>query len=607
MKLKKQLNNILKTFSLRTIIMILCSSFLILVIAFSTIFYLTSTRQVSNMILQNSIQLTRQATANMDRKFNQIRDSSIHSITESYRFLKMSQNINDGIDAISAKDYTILAQSIQEFVHQNSPDISNVILLLSNNSIVLTVSETNISFRCQQPDYHALYQRYSNTDLNWIYKEDTSSFINHASAVPEIGLIQLLGTEQSSLHGLLYIGISNQALEKELTYYHVTNANIFTMAHNGQILLHGQNPYEFQTFLSLTEDDLGIFKNASLEQKEISFLDLTDNYALYSPMDISPLSIIAIIPKNEMFLDNDRFSSMLLTEASIAVLFCIVLFIMVTKFISAPAENLVRQVDAIESLPQLKTVHATGGKDFVQITAAINHLYSRTQQLITSLTQEMQNRKDAELKILYAQINPHFLYNTLDSISQLCELQESEAASQMIRELSDFYRIGVSKGDTWIPLKEEILHVSSYLSILKTRFGDFNYEILVPENTKTFLVPKIILQPLAENAIYHGIRTTNPGGSLIITAKIQKDSLILQVCDDGQGIEEDMLMKICASLETEDSLLEKTEGLRIYGLKNVHQRIRMQCGKPYGLTIESQLDMGTTVTLLLPIKPDHLE
>jgi sensor histidine kinase YesM len=327
----------------------------------------------------------------------------------------------------------------------------------------------------------------------------------------------------------------------------------------------------------------------------------SQDYLITSPMSIQPLSVIAIIPRNEMFLDNDRFSSLLLAEALVAVFLCSILFIAVTKLISAPVEELARQVDSIESLQQLKTVHCTGGKDFLQITAAINHLYARIRQLVASLTQEIQNRKDAELQILHAQINPHFLYNTLDSIGQLCELGETQAASGMVRELSDFYRIGVSKGDTWIPLKEEVLHVTSYLAILQTRFEDFQYQISVPEELEQISVPKIILQPLAENAIYHGIRTMNPGGTISITAKEQNSMLVITVSDDGSGIDEDRLFKIQASLnfETEDT----EESLRIYGLKNVHQRIFLSCGSPYGLTIESQLDAGTTVTLCLPLRP----
>ena len=245
--MKKRIKNFLITLSLRTIIMIFCSSFLVLVIIFSTVFYFTGTRQVSNIIRQNSIQLTRQASQNMDRKFNQIKESAVNSITNSYRFLKMSQNMEIGADPISAKNYTQLAATLQEFVHQNSPDISTAILMLSNNSIVFTVSDYSGTFRCQQPDYQDLYNRYSNSQLNWIYKEDASLFILKPQTVPEIGLIQLLGTEDSDLHGLLYIGISDQALEKELTYYHVTNSNIFTIARNGQILFHNQEYFDSQT------------------------------------------------------------------------------------------------------------------------------------------------------------------------------------------------------------------------------------------------------------------------------------------------------------------------------------------------------------------------
>lgn len=157
---------------------------------------------------------------------------------------------------------------------------------------------------------------------------------------------------------------------------------------------------------------------------------------------------------------------------------------------------------------------------------------------------------------------------------------ESESACQMVYELADFYRIGVSKGADFITLEEEIRHVTAYLSILQTRFEDFHFQIEVPEELAGTYVPKIILQPLAENAVYHGIHSGNGDGNIRITVKREGEDLFLEISDNGNGIEEELLGKIRRSLQLDEVKAE--QDAKIYGLKNVQQRIVLQYGAQYG-------------------------
>ena len=584
--------------SLRSIIMIFCSSFILLVIVVAAVFYFTGVRHMNSLIRQNAANLTLQATQNLDRKLRQLKSSSSQTITESTLFLNMNKNMKENQPPISAKRYTELARNIQTFVNQNSQDISVVILMLSNNSIVLTASYYDEIYRCRQPDYEKLYSLYSNHSLDWVYRDTAEEFISNTRMVPEIGLIQMLGCEDSEIRGFLYVGIADQSVAKELTYYHVTNQNLFTLSRNGEILLHDPAYFAEDTYEKMRDEDLEKIRNAALETKEnLVSMNLSESYALYSPMEIPSLAVLTVIPKEELFLDSNRFSTLVLAEAIGAVLICLLLFAVVTKFISAPAEKLAKQLNSMETLTQLENVQPTGGKDFVQITNAVNRLFNRIQDLIASLTAEIQSRKDAELRILYAQINPHFLYNTLDSIGQLCEMGEADAAYRMVHELSDFYRIGVSKGENLISLEEELLHVTSYLSILKTRFEDFEFSVDAPDALKDVQVPKIILQPLAENAVYHGIRGSQSNGVIRISVKESGEDIMITVTDDGMGMEEEILDGIRRSLE--DSSAEEPT-VKSYGIKNVHQRIRLQFGDGYGLTIKSEPEAGTEVIVKLP-------
>lgn len=596
--MRQKLYRYMRTLSLRTMITIFCSAFVLLLIAMSALFYFTSTRKARMMTISNASALTEQATQNLNRKLEQLRQSAAASITDSYLFLQMQQNIASDREPISAKNYTRLAQAIQNFVSQNQQDVSTAFLMLSDNSIVLTVSGYSGILRYQQPEYKILLNTFSADDLTWIYRSDAEAFLTTQEATPEIGLIQMLGDESSSLHGLFYIGLSDEAIKKELAQYRVTNESIFTLALDGQILFHDPEYFSAGTYSQLTSTDFLSIQEATEEadNKHPIFLDLSHSYALYSPMDPPPLSVISILPKDELFLDNAELSSLLLAEAGGGLLLCLILFAAATRLLSAPAEELARQLNSIETLPQLTAIQAAGGKEFQLITEAINHLSFRIHGLVRSLTQEMTWRRNAELEALYAQINPHFLYNTLDSIGQLCELGESVSACQMVRELSDFYRIGVSKGENLISLKEELLHVSSYLSILQTRFEDFSFQIQAPESLENVLVPKIILQPLAENAVYHGIRPFRPDGTILISAQLTDDMLELLVTDNGCGMEEERLSALNAALASSASHPDTG-----YGLRNVHQRILLQYGPPYGLSVFSQLDEGTAVKILLPI------
>lgn len=573
-KRRRRMKKGFKEMSLRSIIMILCSSFVSLVIVTSATFYITGISHINNLVKQNAANLTIQAAENMDRRFRQVKNSFFSSIMESYYFLKMGQNIMENRQPISAKHYAELARKIQDYVNQNRQDVSVVILMLSNNSIVLTASGEEEFYRCYQPEYDAFYRKYEDGKLNWIYSGDAAGFIGNSGEIPHLGMIQMLGSRDSDIHGFIYIGMSDKGIARELGSYHITNSNSLAL---------------------MKENTFFLTKDLSAGTADI---DLKENYVVSEHLKEVPLDVVAVIPKNELFIDRNNFQILVFWESVVSLLFCVLLFMVITKTLSAPVEELVRQLDAVENLTQLESARAVGGKEFRKITEAINHLYRRIQILITSLKEENQYRKDAELKILYAQINPHFLYNTLDSIGQLCEMGESESACQMVYELADFYRIGVSKGADFITLGEEIQHVTAYLSILQTRFEDFHFLVEVPEELAGAYIPKIILQPLAENAVYHGIHSGNGDGIIHITGKREGGELLLEISDNGNGIEEELLGKIRRSLQLDEAKAE--QDVKIYGLKNVQQRIVLQYGAQYGISIFSMLEQGTRVLIKLP-------
>lgn len=250
-------------------------------------------------------------------------------------------------------------------------------------------------------------------------------------------------------------------------------------------------------------------------------------------------------------------------------------------------------------------VNRSNVDEITELRLNFNIITSKIRELLDAKVKEQENLKKAELKALQAQINPHFLYNTLDTIVWMAEANKSAQVIKVVRALSSFFRIALSRGKDWISIQQEIEHVRSYLYIQKIRYRDIlEYEIDVDECILSSTILKLTLQPLAENALYHGIKNKQKGGLISIRAKKAEDnSIILQVEDTGVGCTPFKLAKIRDSLKNpSDEVFHNEEG---FGLANVNKRIKLYYGDQYGLNIESEYLEGTIVTVRIPLQDDY--
>lgn len=252
-----------------------------------------------------------------------------------------------------------------------------------------------------------------------------------------------------------------------------------------------------------------------------------------------------------------------------------------------------------EDLQALVTTHNVD--EITELGISFNIMIGRIRELVNAKLKEQENLKKAELKALQAQINPHFLYNTLDTIVWLAESNKTDQVVNIVRALSSFFRIALSKGKDWISLRQEIEHVSSYLAIQKMRYRDIlDYKIEVEESVMDSTILKLTLQPLVENALYHGIKTKRNGGTIVVQAKwAGADKVLLNVQDDGVGFTPYKLAQIQDSLaEDLDEEVSLEEGG--FGLRNVHKRIQLYYGKEYGISVQSHFQSGTQVSVIIP-------
>jgi len=236
------------------------------------------------------------------------------------------------------------------------------------------------------------------------------------------------------------------------------------------------------------------------------------------------------------------------------------------------------------------------GDEIGELGVGFNEMIGRIQSLIDQVYTEQQSKRDAELRILQEQIKPHFLYNTLDTIQWMAQEHRVDDVVSMVGALTQLFRIGLNKGRELITLAEEIEHVESYLCIQKMRYEDkFDYEISCDPSLRSRRVLRLMLQPLVENAIYHGIKERRGHGILAVSTRAEDGDLLLSVRDDGVGMSEETLGLLRASLE------EGGRPIGGYGIHNVHERIRLTYGKPYGLSYASVYGEGTEVTVRHPL------
>ena len=234
---------------------------------------------------------------------------------------------------------------------------------------------------------------------------------------------------------------------------------------------------------------------------------------------------------------------------------------------------------------------------------SFNIMIGRIRELLDAKVKEQENLKKAELRALQAQINPHFLYNTLDTIIWMAEAKKTDQVIEIVSALSSFFRISLSKGRDWITIGEEVERVRSYLTIQKMRYRDIlDYRIEVDEGVVDDTILKLILQPLVENALYHGIKNKRQGGTITIRAKQNNENeVLLQVEDNGIGFTPDKLAQLQAELDDDSGEIKLESG---FAIGNVNKRIRLYYGKQYGLSVDSEYNTGTCATLVIPARRD---
>ena len=305
--------------------------------------------------------------------------------------------------------------------------------------------------------------------------------------------------------------------------------------------------------------------------------------------------LVGVTPSAALGVDGIKFRFFVLFVADLFLFLLAMINAFISDKISNPIKSLDGSVREIESGNLDVEIVPSGSYEVEHLGKSIKNMLGRIKVLMSDLVAEHNAKRKSEFDTLQSQINPHFLYNTLDIIVWMIENENSDKAVNIVTALAKFFRISLSKGKNIITVKDEVEHVRNYLMIQNMRFKNrFEYSIDVDEEVLSYSSLKLMLQPLVENAIYHGMEFMDGDGEIDVKVFKEDDSLYFTITDNGLGMSEDMV-EILLSKDFVPS--KKGSGI---GVKNVNERIKLYFGSEYGLKVESEPDEGTKITIHLP-------
>ena len=307
---------------------------------------------------------------------------------------------------------------------------------------------------------------------------------------------------------------------------------------------------------------------------------------------------VGVFSMDEVMSSVNTIVYILFTCVIISLVLVVIVSFKFSRTLTNPIFKLKRLMKQAESGDLTVRFNFQHNDEIGELGQSFNHMIARIDQLIQMVYVEQENKRTAEMKSLQEQIKPHFLYNTLDTISWMARDYDAEDIVRLVDALTNMFRIGLSHGKDIITVKEEITHVSNYLYIQKIRYKDkLNYVIHVDESLYAVEVPKLILQPLVENAIYHGVKAKRGGGTITITGVPEGENLVFTVQDNGAGMPQEKVEELNRRMSERSVLDEK----KSFGLFYIRERIQLCYGKGYGVHVESTLGEGTRVTITLPL------
>lgn len=568
----------------------------------TTIFiYFTVTALAAGLLITFSLyqRLSGQVTA-MVQDENQRLIGQVARSVESY--LRTIMKLSDSLYYGAVKNADLSSESVGSeltLLYDNNKDnVDNIALFSEDGMLVEAVPaarlKPNLDVTGEPWFRDALEktenQHFSLPHVQYIFDNNENQYrwvISLSRAVE-------LTSGTSTAQGILLVDISYSSLEQ--LFDGVTAGKggyVYLISSDGELLYHPK----MQLIDSGRMQENNVAAAAYKDGNHMEEFDGSSRFVTIKSIGYTGWKVVGVTPENVATLNTIK------TRLFIVFIIALILFILalINSYISSritnPIKELEKSVGILEEGNLDVPVYAGGSYEIQHLGKSIGDMAAQIRLLMKDIVTEHEAKRKQEFDTLQSQINPHFLYNTLDIIVWMIENEQKAEAVKAVTALARFFRISLSKGKSIITVRDELEHVRNYLMIQHMRFKNkFTYEIQAEDGVLELASLKLMLQPLVENAIYHGMEFMDGDGEILLKVWKEEGDLYFSVIDNGLGMTEEQV----GNLFTGASHVDSKRGSGI-GVKNVNERIKLYFGEKYGLSIESEPDEGTTVKIHLPV------
>ena len=572
----------------------------------NTIFiYFTVSALVMILLIGVSLygRLSGQLTATI-REENQAALSRINLSVDSYlrTLMKLSDSLYYGVikNADLSEEGDTVNSEITLLYDNNKDSVANIALLSKKGELLSAVPAARLKtgmdvteekwFRDTLNRPENLHFSMPHVQYMFVNSENQYRWVISLSRAVEI--TQGTSTDQ----GVLLIDIAYGSLQQLLDNVAMGNQGYLYLASSGGELI-------YHPKIQLI--DAGLEQENTLAVKSYRDGDYQEKYrgkqrdVVVKSVGYTGGKLVGVTPKQGFSLNNLKTRLFMVFVIAFFLFLLALINSYISSRITAPIEELEKSVNALEEGALDTEVYQGGSYEIQHLGRSIGDMAKRIQALMEDIVAEHESKRKSEFDTLQSQINPHFLYNTLDIIVWMIENEQKQEAVEVVTALARFFRISLSRGKSIIPVKDELEHVRSYLMIQQMRFKNkFTYDIQAEQEVLSLASLKLMLQPLVENAIYHGMEFMDGDGEILIKVFIQEERLRFIIEDNGLGMTKEQVQGLLT--EKKHSSSRRGSGI---GVKNVNERIRLYFGEEYGLFIRSEPDEGTAVEICLPALP----
>jgi len=544
------------------------------------------------------VQMSRQLTA-VAQEESQAVLSQVNRSVDSYlrTIMKLSDSLYYGV----IKNADLSAEPVNDkitILYDNNKDsIANIALLSKDGELLEAVPAARLKTGLDVTKEEWFGNTLERTDnlhfttphVQYIFDNSEQQYRWVITLTRAVEITQGTSTEQ----GILLIDIRYSSLRQMLEDTTLSNQGyLYMIGSDGELIYHPK--------MQLIET--GHMKeniSAAMEYRDGSYKEEYEgeNRAVsVKSVGYTGWKLLSVTPEKGLSLSNLK---MRLFVAFVAASFLLAL-VLINAFISSritnPIQELEKSVNAIEAGELDTEVYTGGSYEIRHLGRSIGDMAKRIKTLMQDIVVEHEAKRKSEFDTLQSQINPHFLYNTLDIIVWMIENEQKQEAVKVVTALARFFRISLSKGKSIISVRDELEHIRSYLTIQQMRFKNkFTYVIDAGEDVMDLACLKLMLQPLVENAIYHGMEFMDGDGEICVKVRKEEENLFFEIRDNGLGMAREQVENLLG--EKPHASSRRGSGI---GVKNVNERIRLYFGEAYGLAIASEPDVGTAIRIHLP-------